>query len=339
MSVSLREDRQAIKKTKVGVIKSLYRGQGSSARKRGHHLPTYSSQQLIDWAIAEPKFHIIYDNWVKANYDRYLRPSFDRKDNKKSYTLDNLQVITFMENCRKGGTIEADPAVKSIYQKTKKGILIAQWRSAADAEKLLGIDNGDIGKCCQGKRKQAGGYLWEFTESSLIGKCGVGLSNYEIAKRIGGVKFWCAKDDTLKDLVGLKGLKQIIDALATPTFSGEKEKETRVEEHEHNFIYIKETERYVCDKCGLKLSPTEQKEYCTCKDTGHYYKNGTITCNVCDKSQDKPIPAEKKEEETERILSKWEKKLGIKPQEQFYPDSTHPLPEPKPKDRIKEAKS
>ena len=171
MSVSLREDRQAIKKTKVGVIRSLYRGQGSSARKRGHHLPTYSPQQLIDWAMAEPKFHIIYDNWVKANYDRYLRPSFDRKDNKKSYTLDNLQVITFMENCRKGGTIEADPAVKSIYQKTKKGILIAQWRSAADAEKLLGIDNGDIGKCCLGKRKQAGGYLWEFTESSLIGKC------------------------------------------------------------------------------------------------------------------------------------------------------------------------
>lgn len=59
--------------------------------------------------------------------------------------------------------------------------------------------------------------------SALIGKCGNGLSDYEIAKRIGGVKFWCAKDDTLKDLVGLKGLKQIIDALATPTFSGEKE--------------------------------------------------------------------------------------------------------------------
>jgi hypothetical protein len=159
------------KKTKVGLIKSIYWGQGANARKRGQHLPTYSSQQLIDWAIAEPKFHIVYDNWAKANYDRYLRPSFDRKDNKKSYTLDNLQVITFMENCRKGGTIEADPAVKSIYQKTKKGVLIAQWRSAADAEKLLGIDNGDIGKCCQGKRKQAGGYLWEFTESSLIGKC------------------------------------------------------------------------------------------------------------------------------------------------------------------------
>lgn len=52
----------------------------------------------------------------------------------------------------------------------------------------------------------------------------------------------------------------------------------------------------------------------------------------------KPIPAEKKEKETERILSKWEKKLGIKPQEQFYPGSTHPLPEPKPKDRIEELK-
>jgi hypothetical protein len=79
------------------------------------------------------------------------------------------------------------------------------------------------GHWCQGK------YFEDYKEynqaiddckSALIGKCGVGLSNYEIAKRIGGVKFWCAKDDTLKDLVGLKGLKQIIDALATPTFSG-----------------------------------------------------------------------------------------------------------------------
>ncbi len=32
-----------------------------------------------------------------------------------------------------------------------------------------------------------------------------------------------------------------------------KNEETLVASHTHNFIYIKETERYICDKCGLKI--------------------------------------------------------------------------------------
>ena len=60
---------------------------------------------------------------------------------------------------------------KPILQFSKDGYLINKWDSAKDAEKMLGVGGPQIAKCCKGKDKTAGGYVWKYynLETYLIG--------------------------------------------------------------------------------------------------------------------------------------------------------------------------
>ena len=42
------------------------------------------------------------------------------------------------------------------------GELLATFPSAHEAERVTGIDQGNISKCCNGNRKSAGGYIWRY---------------------------------------------------------------------------------------------------------------------------------------------------------------------------------
>ena len=46
-------------------------------------------------------FKDIYDLWVASGFQRRLSPSIDRIDNKKGYSIDNIQWITQSENSKK----------------------------------------------------------------------------------------------------------------------------------------------------------------------------------------------------------------------------------------------
>ena len=53
---------------------------------------------------------------------------------------------------------------KKILQFTKSGELIKEWQSAYEVHRELGISQGNICACCNGKRKSAGGYIWKYAE-------------------------------------------------------------------------------------------------------------------------------------------------------------------------------
>ena len=53
---------------------------------------------------------------------------------------------------------------KKILQYTKSGELIREWQSMAAIWQELGIPQSSICKCCNGKRKSAGGYIWRYAE-------------------------------------------------------------------------------------------------------------------------------------------------------------------------------
>ena len=42
--------------------------------------------------------------------------------------------------------------------------LIKVWDSMHDVERELGINHSSISECCKGKRKSAGGFVWEYVE-------------------------------------------------------------------------------------------------------------------------------------------------------------------------------
>ena len=49
-----------------------------------------------------------------------------------------------------------------VLQFSKEGEFIAEYHSTMEAERLTGCDKSSIGKCCKGKRKQCGSFIWKY---------------------------------------------------------------------------------------------------------------------------------------------------------------------------------
>lgn len=64
---------------------------------------------------------------------------------------------------RGGGRRETNE--KKVYQFDKLGNLLAEYSSIMAASEATGINNGNIGSCCAGRKGHAtaGGYVWRFT--------------------------------------------------------------------------------------------------------------------------------------------------------------------------------
>ena len=68
-----------------------------------------------------------------------------------------------------GGSEAAKKAVKEklsiqILQFAKSGEFIKEWPSAMEAQRQLGIACSNICKCCKGKLKSAGGFVWRYKD-------------------------------------------------------------------------------------------------------------------------------------------------------------------------------
>lgn len=80
-----------------GVIRIIYKTQKRNQRFRGHGDLPYSKDELSKW---------MYDNGYKDLYKKYissgkvkdLKPSVDRIDDFKGYSLDNIKMVTWLDN-------------------------------------------------------------------------------------------------------------------------------------------------------------------------------------------------------------------------------------------------
>lgn len=96
-------------RTKKGKLMRNYRNMESRIKGiqwRKAHL--YEGKALIsrdkfyEWAINDPEFHRLFNEWERSGYDRKLSPSVDRKDSREGYELFNMEWVTHSENSRRG---------------------------------------------------------------------------------------------------------------------------------------------------------------------------------------------------------------------------------------------
>jgi len=92
-----------------------------------------------------------------------------KDENKQNNNVDNLEWCTREYNMAYGsarlrqGISRGNP----VKQLAMDNIVIARYSSANIASILTNIDASSIIKCCQGTRKYAGGYAWQYDEKSM----------------------------------------------------------------------------------------------------------------------------------------------------------------------------
>ena len=75
---------------------------------------------------------------------------------KTNNTVSNLEWMSRVDNKR----YSANKSVKMFDKST--GELLATFPSTREAERVTGINNGNISTCCNGKIKSSGGYVWRY---------------------------------------------------------------------------------------------------------------------------------------------------------------------------------
>lgn len=153
-------------RTISGVIRTIYNSQRQSSRFRNHPMPSYTFYELERWILSQDDFKHIYDCWVKSNYNTMEKPSCDRLNNEKPYSLDNLRITTWGDNKQqyrediKSGLCTKH--CKPVLQYELTGDFIKEHQSINGAARCLNICAGHISRACNGKLNKTGGFIWKF---------------------------------------------------------------------------------------------------------------------------------------------------------------------------------
>ena len=162
-----------------GVIGGMYCTQRAHCKKRNHPAPAYTQQELHDYLITNTTFLKLFSEWEISGYEQSLRPSCDRLDDYKTYTFDNIQIVTYRENIQKfysdmmsGRNTKMCCAVNQ-YDCNHK--LLNTFFSIREAERQTGINSSHITSVCMKRTirhsdghmytlKKAGGFFWEYAD-------------------------------------------------------------------------------------------------------------------------------------------------------------------------------
>ncbi len=94
------------------------------------------------------------------------------KENNSKYwlgkTKNKSHIDKFVESFKKTARTKeykerrSEISSKPIIQLDRLGNIIKEWPSIKSAAEFIGINRSGIGECCSGKRKTAGGFLWNY---------------------------------------------------------------------------------------------------------------------------------------------------------------------------------
>lgn len=155
--------------TKIGLLTQLYNSQRANSKLRGHSMPSYTRQELIDKYLHSKRFDLYYSKWEESGFVAYFssKPSFDRIDDSKSYSLDNIRLTTYKRNLLKEHLKYSlgssnNPTISPVLKIGQDGTILKEYYSINEAERATGIKATNISKVCRGLRETAGGFKWKY---------------------------------------------------------------------------------------------------------------------------------------------------------------------------------
>ena len=151
--------------TEKGVIRVMYKTQVSNSKKRNMPPPNYRKGLLRDW-LYNNGFAKYYQKWVESGFAKKYKPSVDRIDDFKPYTLCNIQLGTWEDNF-KHSVDDAINGIGTMGAKTKTtlqfkdGKLIASYVSYSGAARIVGYKFDHI---INTGKTDKNGFMWYYKE-------------------------------------------------------------------------------------------------------------------------------------------------------------------------------
>lgn len=120
------------------------------------------------------RHRVIYYYFKKENIEGFEIDHIDT--NRGNNSIDNLKLTDRNENCNnpltrqhlsivnKGKYINSPALSKPINQYDLNGNFIKTWPSTMEIQRQLGFSASSISKCCKGKLKTCGGYIWRYAD-------------------------------------------------------------------------------------------------------------------------------------------------------------------------------
>ena len=157
--MNLSDKKSLWSKTKRGLITTLYH------RLKNRRAVEFSMEWLHAFADCK-KFNRLYDEWVSSGYEKEFKPSLDRISNRKDYTKDNVQWLTWAENIHKQ-KMERRSRKGAVVQKHGNKI-IKVFSSQREVVMLMGVSQSSLSACLRGKNKTCCGYSWSYENPEVL---------------------------------------------------------------------------------------------------------------------------------------------------------------------------
>lgn len=168
-------------RSKRGLVIKMHSNQRAKSIRRNHPQPAYTKEELYDWCIQQPIFHEMFDQWAASEYLSDNIPTCDRLDDYKPYSLDNIQLLTYLENSKKhykdvvNGTNNKRSIAVECYN--IDGTFNTEYHSISEAARAVGTTPANIRNVCEGTPlkhknkdgstryyipKKSKGFIWKY---------------------------------------------------------------------------------------------------------------------------------------------------------------------------------
>jgi len=149
------------RRTIKGILTNTYQHQ------KLRHEVEYSLKELHDRYITDKKMIRLHKEWVNSGYNKQMKPSLDRIDCFKHYSLENLNLMTWAENRYKQRMEFKRIRARKVYQILNNKV-VNTYKSVSDVVRKTGVHQGNLSSCLNGNRNYVSGYKWSYENPELL---------------------------------------------------------------------------------------------------------------------------------------------------------------------------